>query len=192
MRGRSIARCGLWLLLALTPTWAAEPRAEELLARSGARLAEFVEEFSNVNCTELVTQAKLDKSGKVTLRQEAAFDYLLMLQIGPDSLAMDESRLPKGEAQRTKGKGKSLLMASNGFATMFLILHPYFQNSFQYEVMKEEVVDGKRVTQIAFRHLPGERTPAVLLLRGRQYPLSFAGTAWVESDSGEGATGTAG
>jgi hypothetical protein len=45
------------------------------------------------------------------------------------------------------------------------------------------VVDGHRLTKVAFRHIRGTRTPAALALRGREYPLELSGTAWIDAET---------
>ena len=44
--------------------------------------------------------------------------------------------------------------------------------------------NGQRLLRVHFRHHPGARTPAALAVRGREYPLDMAGTAWIEPDTG--------
>jgi hypothetical protein len=75
------------------------------------------------------------------------------------------------------------MLVSNGFATLFLVFHPLYANSFEFSAVGEEVVDGHRLTKVAFRHIRGTRTPAALALRGREYPLELSGTAWIDTDT---------
>jgi hypothetical protein len=49
--------------------------------------------------------------------------------------------------------------------------------------MEDEVVSGRRVTKVGFRHIPGTRTPAALALRGKEYPLELSGVAWIDADT---------
>jgi hypothetical protein len=75
------------------------------------------------------------------------------------------------------------MLVSNGFATMFLVFHPLYANSFEFNTVGEEVVNGHRLTKVAFRHIRGTRTPAALALRGREYPLELSGTAWIDPET---------
>ena len=89
--------------------------------------------------------------------------------------------MPVHEAKADK-KNRSMLV-SNGFATMFLVFHPLYANSFEFNVVGEEATGGRRFTKVAFRHIRGTRTPAALALRGREYPLELSGTAWIDSET---------
>ena len=72
------------------------------------------------------------------------------------------------------------LLVSNGFATLFLIFHPYYEESFQFTQGDVELVNGRSLRKISFQHLHGTRSPAALSLRGREYPLEISGTAWID------------
>jgi hypothetical protein len=111
----------------------------------------------------------------------SAYDYLVILANTGGELSLSESRLPVHEAKADK-KNRSMLV-SNGFATLFLMFHPLYANSFEFSALGEEVIDGHRLTKVAFRHIRGTRTPAALALRGREYPLELSGTAWINADT---------
>src|SRR5258707_6330671 len=79
---------GLVLFLGLGLCWAgdrpAAPEAERLqglLQRMGDQMTSYVEKFSDVKCTEMVTQEKFknDTSNKVELKAQSSYDYLVIL-----------------------------------------------------------------------------------------------------------------
>jgi hypothetical protein len=158
-------------------------RLQSLLQRTGDQLASYVEKFSDVKCTELVTQEKFknDNRSKVDLKEESTYDYLVILTNTGGELSLTESRLVVREAKADK-KNRSMLV-SNGFATLFLVFHPSYANSFTFTALEDDVVDGHRLSKIAFRHVPGTRTPAALALRGREYPLELSGAAWIDPET---------
>jgi hypothetical protein len=158
-------------------------KLQGLLQRTGEQMSEYVEKFSDVRCTEKVMQEKFKNNGKdkIDLREESTYDYLVILSNTGGELRLSESRLPVHEAQADKKK-RSMLV-SNGFATLFLVFHPFYANSFEFGELGDEVVDGHRLTKIAFRHVRGTRTPAALALRGREYPLELSGTAWINAET---------
>lgn len=155
-----------------------------LLQRTSEQMAEYLEKFSDVRCSEKVIQQKFRNNGseKVDLKEESSYDYLVILSNNGGELGLSESRLPVHGAKADK-KNRSMLV-SNGFATLFLVFHPLYANSFEFTDRGEEVVDGRRLTRIAFRHIRGTRTPAALALRGREYPLELSGTAWLDAETG--------
>ena len=172
------------LLVALA-AFAVPSSAEELddlLARTSKQVEGFLDQFSAVKCSEHVEQDKLNKDGKVELKQESTYDYLVILTNPGGELTLDESRLEVKQAKADK-KNRAMLV-SNGFATLFLIFHPYYSGGFQFTALEDEVVDGRRLKKVAFRHVHGSRTPAALSLRGKEYPLELSGTAVIDPQTG--------
>ena len=157
-------------------------RFQSLLQRTNDQMSEYVDRFSDVRCTEKVLQEKF-KNGKdkIDLKEESTFDYLVILSNTGGELSLSESRLPVKEAKADK-KNRSMLV-SNGFATLFLIFHPLYANSFEFNQLEDEVVDGRRLTKVAFRHIRGTRSPVALALRGREYPLELSGTALIDPET---------
>ena len=170
------------ICFAITLACAAQSN-DEILKKTTDEVKAFVDELSDVKCTEHVTQAKLTPNGKVQYRQDSTFDYLVIMQAGDDDFLLNESRLPL-QAARSNGKNIPFLI-TNGFSTLFLVFHPYYRDSFKLTPDGTEVVNGKAQWRIRFEHIPGTRTPAALAVRGREYPLELAGMAWIDPDSGD-------
>ena len=158
-------------------------KLQDLLQRAGDQMSEYLDKFSDVHCVEKVTQEKFANNGKdkIDHREESSYDYLTILANAGGELSLSESRLPIQTAKADK-KNRSMLV-SNGFATLFLVFHPLYANSFEFSELGDDVVDGHRLTKIAFRHIRGSRTPAALALRGREYPLELSGTAWINPET---------
>jgi hypothetical protein len=97
-------------------------------------------------------------------------------------LSLDESRLAVHEAKVDK-KNTSLLV-TNGFATLFLVFHPYYAQSFRFTASEDDVVGGDRLSRVSFTHVSGTRSIAALALHGREYPLELSGTAWIDPQTG--------
>ncbi|MBZ5658671.1 MAG: hypothetical protein LAO56_25810 [Acidobacteriia bacterium] len=164
--------------LAVSPVFAANHDADDLLNRTGEQVSSFLGQFSDVKCTEKVTQEKLGKDEKVELKEESTYDYLVILTNTSGELSLDESRLAVHEAKADK-KNTSLLV-TNGFATLFLVFHPYYAGSFRFTAQGDEVVAGHLLSKISFQHVRGTRSVAALALRGKEYPLEVSGTAWID------------
>ena len=89
------------------------------------------------------------------------------------------------EAHKTGHTKKHVsLLISNGFATQLLVFHPYYQPSFTFDRLQDVRSGNKTLAQVHFQHVKGRPTPAALLLRGREYPLSLAGTAVIDPENG--------
>jgi hypothetical protein len=175
-------------LLVLTTPCLAESAAtpdagtRALLDKTSNEVSAFLDEMSDVKCTETVLQEKLTPSGHKEYAEHATYDYLILLQGSGDELLLNESRLLQ---RQDKAKKNNLpLLITNGFSTLFLIFHPYYREGFRFEEDGSETVDGKTLTRIRFTHLAGKRTPAALSVRGREYPLELTGTAWIVPETG--------
>lgn len=159
----------------------AQSGSQAAIENTSARVNSYLNELSDVTCTEHVSQEKLTPSGKVQFHQESTFDYLIMMDGTEDEFSLNESRLPKQQGASSKNLP---LLVTNGFSTLFLIFHPYYRDSFVLSPESEIVEDGHRLVKIHFEHVRGKRTPVALAVRGREYPLEIAGYAWVESTTG--------
>ncbi len=171
--------------LSFAETTSASPEAQkldDLLARTATQTSGFLDQFSDVKCTEQVRQEKLGKDDKVEIKEDSTYDYLVMLTSAGGELNLSESRIPVHQAKRDR-KNTSMLL-SNGFATLFLVFHPYYSEAFKFTLSGEEIVGGRALEKITFEHVPGMKSPAALALRGREYPLELAGTAWVDPQTG--------
>jgi hypothetical protein len=190
MRQAGVSLC--LAFLALLRAGAAQARAElaaqplallptaALVERVGKTVEIFGTRFSEVSCTESVTQAKLDKVGKVLFQQESAFDYLILMDLKGDEPSLEESRVVQKEARNPTNLP---LLLTSGFPTLQLVFHPYYQGSFEYEKLPEESTEGKVLVRIRFRHVKGTLSTSALRLRGKDFPLDLEGIAWVDPDS---------
>lgn len=161
----------------------ADPAFDKVLDRTSQRVVAFVDQFSNVKCTEQVTQQKFRPDGKVELEEQSSFDYLVILTNQDGEVSLNESRLPLKEAKLKKRQDVSMLL-SNGFATLFLVFHPSYINNFEFTDAGSETINGHSARKIKFEHIRNTRSIAALALRGREYPLELSGTAWVDPESG--------
>lgn len=154
----------------------------DLLRLAGERVERFWEEFPMVACTETVEQSRLGAKGSVVARSRSEFDYLMLTRWDGDELEVEESRLPA--IKKPQKRPDKPLLATRGFATLLLILHPVFQPSYEFTALADERLDGRTLARVGFAHRRGARSPALLELRGRSYPIEWQGVAWLDADSG--------
>lgn len=172
------------LLLLLSATLHAPPTGD-LLQRAGKAEEAFWEQLSAVNCVESVEQEKLGPNGKVVYRQQSDFDYLAVLQLTGNDLLMEESRAPiRRSGEKPGGEKKTMpLLITNGFSTFGFIFHPFYQGAFEYSAPRPVTVEGRALQQVDFRQARNGRSPSVLKLREREYPLAWRGTAWIDRET---------
>jgi hypothetical protein len=153
------------------------------IERAQHQITEYIANLANLHCTESVTQERLGDNGHIETTERAQYDYLTMMSGTGDDFQLNESRIESASNHR-KGP-RSSMMISNGLATVLLVFHPYYRDSFTFAVGNEETINGRKAMPVYFTHIPGRRTPIALALRGREFPVDLQGTAWLDEQSGE-------
>lgn len=148
------------------------------VALAQKQVGEYLQRLGDLDCTEIVTQEKLGENGHVMASERDTFDYLIMMSGDANDFQLNESRLEK-QAPRKKLPATPMLV-SNGIATVLLVFHSYYRDAFTFTIGTAEMVNGEQAIPIHFAHIQGRRSPAVLALRGREFPLGLAGTAWLD------------
>jgi hypothetical protein len=156
-------------------------RLNDILTQARQSVALFWGQFKSVTCTEKVTQEKLGKQGKVEHAQKSTYDYLALLDVEKDELSVEESRLERGKASKTKSIP---MLVTTGIPTLLFVFHPNYRQDFEYQLDGDQLEGGKRLVKIRFRHVPGTRSTTALNLRGKNLPLDLQGTAWIDPDTG--------
>lgn len=169
------------LALASALASAATPDAD-LLERAAERARQFWDQLSSVAITENVLQEKFDPKGKVLLNNRTTYDYLITVRSDSGGMLVDESRLATGQGSKKAPQG--ILLTTQGFATLLTIFHPQFQPSYAFKVDGEEETAGRRLVRVTFVPRNGAPSPAILAIKGRDYPIAWEGTAWIEPLSG--------
>jgi len=168
------------------PSRAVDGVLDELLLRTGNRVEQFWQKFSSIACQETVIQERINEKGKVINRRQTSYDYLVLMQWIGNQPSIEESRALQSETKprRKKRPSQRSLLETNGFSIMLLVFHPHFQSSYLFTRLPSEEFDDQVLDRIAFEHVSGGRSPSVLQLADRTYPLEWAGVAWIEPDTG--------
>ena len=171
------------LLLTAGTLLHAEPGATAAAVDHAQRqITSYLSQLSDLHCTEVVTQQKLDGKDHVEATDRAKFDYLIMINGDSDDFQLNESRVAAKDNRESKSQLPMLV--TNGISTILLVFHPYYRDNFNFDAGAEEVMNGQLAIPIRFSHIPGRRSPAALALRGRLYPLELQGTAWLDPRTG--------
>jgi len=168
----------LTLVVLATIGRAGTPDLLDLAARAAERE---IADLSSVACTETVVETKLTQKDKTEERRRRTFDYLVLLDTDDGDLSVTESRIEQGGAKKSEAKP---LLASTGFATLLLILHPYYQNSFEFSDLGLVEEGGRQWRRLGFEFRPGKRSPSVLRAGAREYPLAWKGEARLDAETG--------
>ena len=145
------------------------------------QVVQYISQLANLHCKESVTQEKLSPNGHVQTTEHSSYDYLIMMEGGGENFQLNESRL-----ETKSGSHKQLpMLVTNGFSTLLLVFHPYYNGAFEFQPGPDETVDGVQASTVHFTHIRGRRTLAALSLRNREFPLELKGTAWLDKNTGQ-------
>jgi hypothetical protein len=156
------------------------PPLASLLERLGNKVELFRQQFPGVTCTESLLQVKLGKSGEIIRKQDSQSDYLILMKLRENYLTVEESRIVTKQPKKQEGVP---LLVTGGFSTLVLVFHPLYQNCFEFVKLPEEMLNGKRVLRIRFRHVAGTRSTAAVRLETRDVPLDLKGHAWIDPET---------
>jgi hypothetical protein len=137
--------------------------------------------LASVHCTETVVETKVNQKDKAEEHRRQAFDYLVMADTDDGDVAVTESRIPQSATGKAEAKP---LLASTGFATTMLILHQYYQHSFEFKDLGLVEAGGRQWRKLAFEFQPGKRSPSVLRAGNREYPLAWKGEVLLDDATG--------
>ncbi len=174
---------GSWVLLlcSLLPVAARCADLREILDRAAKAAEREAAVLSSLACTETVVETRFGPKDKPEQQRRQVFDYLAMIDNTDGELAVTESRM---EQSKSPKKPPQAMLGSTGFATMLLILHPYFHYSFRFTDRGLQQDSGKSWRKIAFEFLGGKRSPSVLRVSDREYPLGWQGEILVDELTG--------
>jgi hypothetical protein len=151
------------------------------LDRARERMQTFFDQFSNVACTESLTQIVVGKKGNLSYRENSAYDYQFLASSDGDTVKVSESRNTRHPSFRDPGR---TLLITSGFASILLVVHPMYEASYTFEPAGEESIQGVTLEKIHFTPVEGSTSPAALRLRGKNYPLPLSGTLWIDPRNG--------
>lgn len=177
----------LWLnlsfafLIASGAYGADQPTPVNLVDAAQKQVVDYVGKLADLHCTEDVMQQKLKPNGYVDVSRHSQYDYFLYMQGNSYDFQLSESRLEVGTSKQVHAP----MLLSNGFSTLLLVFHPYYRNAFEFNLGPAQNLNGRSVVPVHFVHVQGARTPAALALRGREFPLELAGTAFLDAHSGQ-------
>ena len=171
-----------WPFLAPVGKAAGPDPLASLLTRTRAVVQEFVDDLGNLRYEETVLQQKLGENRKNSYRQETQFDTLMLMRFENGELSVEESRIREMDPRRPEVRP---LLLTSGFSTLAMVFHPYYEASFEFTRLDDDVIDGRTLARVGFKHVPGSPSPILYqrLMSGR--PVELEGTAWIDPESGQ-------
>jgi len=151
----------------------------EVLARTGQRAQELVDNLQRFTADEQVQFYLFDSFDRLKSSESASYNYIANFEQRPGSFSVDETRdVPPG------GKGLSVGTPDRGLPALPLIFHPYYQGD--YAMRCEGAMDwnGTPAWVIHFvqRKDKPSRTRGIDTPEG-EVPFKLKGRAWIAQDS---------
>jgi len=153
----------------------------QLLDKTEAGVEQFVQEFAYLRYQEDILQEKLKSNDRVDYKQETVFDALLMTRFEDGRLRIEEQRLVEREPDKHVLRP---LVKTDGFSTLAMIFHPYYQSSFRFKKLDNDVLEGQLLARIGFEHIPGKPSPILYQMIYAERPLDLSGVAWIDPNNG--------
>ena len=150
-------RLVLYLAVCASGFAADPPSVRDVLRSTGKAVEVFWDQFSAINCTEVVSQDKLGKEGKVEYRKDSTFDYVVLMRQADSDLAVEESRV---SVPRPAVKQRNVpLLVTTGFSTLLFIFHPHFQRSYEFSPARGRPTGRQARPAIGLSTGPGRGLP---------------------------------
>ena len=149
------------LVAAIPELQGMEPAANQdelamILARTGADVQAFFQNFPNTVSEEQVREERLGKNGETRGSLDEKFQYLLLAKPEKWGLGLEELRADE-HGGRTASKGLNAgLMLTSGFATASLLLHPSYQSGATFRLLGKQVLAGHQCYAVAFAQIPAK------------------------------------
>jgi len=153
----------------------------EVLARARKSVERLFDESANLTCKESVTQSILDKYERPMYQEHSRFNYRFLADSSGRSVKFVESR---EQIQAPFHDAGRMVLMTDGFGNMMLILHPAYAANYTFAADGEEVLDGVHAHRFRFQSQPNSSSPLMLQIRGRNYSVALTGTVWIEPQSG--------
>ncbi|MGA8308287.1 MAG: hypothetical protein WB723_21610 [Candidatus Acidiferrales bacterium] len=170
----------LALLCLFSPFPAAAQKADaqwDLLNKTQTRVEQFVEQFAYLRYQEDILQEKLRTNDRPEYKQETVYDALLMTRFEDGRLRVEEQRLIERAPDKHELRP---LIKTDGFSTLAMVFHPYYQSSFRFKKFDDQAIDGQILARIGFEHIPGKPTPILYQMIYSDRPMEISGVAWVD------------
>jgi hypothetical protein len=156
----------------------------EFLKQVGVTVEESFRDFSNTAATEIIRQTQLDRSGKPRTARSMECSYVFVHRTDNGHPEMEEFRGNREGQPLSAGSTDGGFMATSGFVTSLIILHPESQAQTSYRFLGSQPLAGQLAYVIGFAQKPEVSTPLgrFILSQGSVTSLYLQGIAWISAD----------
>jgi len=157
---------------------------DEILQKSGERLATLVHDVDRFTATESIVDETINRSGMPSAAEKQKFAYTVAIQeMRPGLLSVDEYRSNEfGHTEFPDG------VITTGLPALVLVFHPFYAGNYEMSCEGLTRWNGALAWQVHFRQRPdkpiqlrGFRVGAL----GAVHPAALRGRAWIAADTNQ-------
>ena len=156
----------------------------EFLKQVGVTVEETFRDFSNTAATEVIRQTQLDRSGKPRTARSMECSYVFVHRTDNGHPEMEEFRGNRQGQPLSAGSTDGGFMATSGFVSSLMILHPEMQARTSYRFLGSQPFAGQLTYVVGFAQKPETSPPLgrFILSQGSVTSLYLQGIAWISAD----------
>jgi tetratricopeptide (TPR) repeat protein len=150
-----------------------------VIAESGTRVQEFVQNLTRIAADENLFHQSMDAFGFPISTETRKYDYVATLsESQPGTVSIEEFRADKGTQQ-----GNPDSIQSMGFMALALVFHPDMQKDFQFDCEGQSDWQGQTSWIVHFRQRKDRPNRMhAYTVGGRDFPVGLKGRAWISAD----------
>jgi tetratricopeptide (TPR) repeat protein len=150
-----------------------------VIAESGTRVQEFVQDLTRIAADENLFHQSMDAFGFPVHTETRKYNYVAMVsESQPGTVSIEEFRADKGTQE-----GDPDAIQSMGFMTLALVFHPDMQKDFQFDCEGQSDWRGQTSWIVHFRQRQDRPNRMHAYTVGHQdFPVGLKGRAWISVD----------
>ncbi|HEV7219814.1 MAG: tetratricopeptide repeat protein [Terriglobales bacterium] len=152
--------------------------ATQVLAGSGERVRELVQDVTRFGADEVLFHRSLDSVGLSAYTETRKYSYVAAISTRPGSVVIDEYR-----TDRNVQAGDPDSISTTGFVMLPLVFHPEIQGDFEFDCEGQGDWNGQTVWLMHFRQRPDRPNRMQdYTVAGKSFRIDLKGRAWISAD----------
>lgn len=150
----------------------------QVLAESGKRVQELVEDLARFTADEDLVHQSIDAFGFSSHEEIRKYDYVAVVSPAPGNVSVEEYRTDK-----IAQGGDPDAIGSTGFVLLALVFHPELQRDFDFDCEGQGEWRGAPTWLVHFRQRPDRPNRMLSYMVGSEvFPVDLKGRAWITAD----------
>lgn len=153
---------------------------EQLIASTGERVKQFMDEISQFAAIEQILHEQLDAMGNPVSKEKRDFNYIATISENQNGrLTVEEDRLQRSDMGEFPEQ-----IATRGLPTLALIFHPAMRDNFDLACEGLGQWNGQATWLVRFQQRKDRpRSIKAYVIGANLYPLALKGRAWISAET---------